>query len=282
MTRRACVRLVLVALGLLLPRPGWGQVRIGAEVARDRSTYHFDSPSTYDTTVLVPHFFEQHYVLDSVWLTGTVAYRAGIDWRTTAGVTPRRQALATDYDTFFDPGGVTWKSGTTGDALVRSIRLAQETDLGRVGAVRFSGGYRLRVDQADFLEGDRTDTRNDVIVSRWTVTSPEYTSAQNHEAFVRASHVREWSSRWQLRLSGDAAPAAVSRLAVRLPEKYPGQTLVFQTTSLVTSGRLELVRTPTRWPIAMTLQAGRSWNYRTDQRVRHSQLTLGVTAGRAW
>ena len=194
MTTRACVRLAIVALGLLVPQPGWAQVRIGAEVARDRATYHFDSPSNYDTTVLVPHFFEQHSVLDNVWLTGTAAYRAGIDWRTTAGVTPWRQALATDYDTFFNPGGVTWRSGTTGDAMVRSIRLTQEMDLGRVGTVRFSGGYRVRVDLADFLEGDRTDTRNDITVSRRTVTSPEYTSAQNHEVFVSASHVSAWSS----------------------------------------------------------------------------------------
>ena len=100
------------------------QVAIGVEARRDRFTYHFDNPSSFDTPFLVPHFFEQRYVADNVWLMGSASYAAGIRWETSAGITPQRTATGDDYDTFLNPDGTVYVSGTTGGISIRSLRSA--------------------------------------------------------------------------------------------------------------------------------------------------------------
>ena len=258
------------------------QVRVGIEQTDERSRWHFDSPSSYDTTVLVPHFFAQHYTLDNLWLTAEASYRAGVDWHSSIGATPARRATATDYDTFFNPDDVVWVSGTTGQAKVHSFRLSQAVDLGRIAGIRLTGGYRLRVDLADFLEGDRTDARNGVVVARRVVTTREYTSGQTHELFIEGMHTSDLSSNWQLRVSGEASPAAVPRLAIQLPDKYPGRTLVYRTTNLAASGRVELVRGHGRWPLTLSLGGIRTVNYGRVQTANRSGLSVGAGIGRSW
>lgn len=71
---------------------------LGVEVRRDRYRYHFDNPSSADTTFLVPHFFEQAYVADNVWLVATGRYTAGVRWETSLGSAPLRTVRADDYD----------------------------------------------------------------------------------------------------------------------------------------------------------------------------------------
>ena len=85
--RLAMRAVVLVGVLACTPWTATAQVEVGAEFDRDRVTYHFDTPSTITTPEPVPHFFEPHYVLDNVWLTGSVAYRAGLDWVTSGGAT---------------------------------------------------------------------------------------------------------------------------------------------------------------------------------------------------
>lgn len=281
---RSRVRTALAAaLFLAASASGAGaQVEVGAEVARDRALWHFDNPSSYDTADLVPHFFEQEYTLDNVWLKAGASYRAGIDWRTSVGFTPIRQARATDYDTFFNHGGVTWIAGTSGDARTRGFRFEQAVDLGRVGGVRLSGGYRVRVDRANFLDGDRTAVRNGTLVSRTTVTTREFTNGQLHEVFVQASRAWALAGDWEMRALGDITPAAVNRLAIQLPDKYPGQTLVFRTTNAVTTAALELARTGGGWPLAVSAAGTRSWNYSDAQKVVRTRLSAAITLGRAW
>ena len=278
--RRAGGALLLALLGTT--GAAQAQVRVGVEQTYDRSRWHFDSPSSYDTTVLVPHFFEQNYTLDNLWLTAEASYRAGVDWHTSIGATPVRRATATDYDTFFNPDDVVWVSGTTGQAKVHSVRLSQAVDLGRIGGIRLTGGYRLRVDLADFLDGDRTDARNGVVVARSVVTTREYTSGQTHEVFIEGMHTSDVSSNWQLRLSGQASPAAVHRLAIQLPDKYPGRTLVYRTTNLAASGRVELVHGHGRWPLTLSLGAIRTVNYSRVQTANRSGLSVGAGIGRTW
>src|SRR6185295_12632642 len=89
---------------------------VGLETARDRFTYHFDNPSAFDTPQLVPHFFEQRYVSDNLWLAASVRYVAAFPWETSVAVTLDRTLPATDYDTFFNPDGTVIVSGTSGDA----------------------------------------------------------------------------------------------------------------------------------------------------------------------
>ena len=278
--RRLQLAALLCGATLMSAAASAQEVSAGVEVATDRSTWHFDNPSNHDAGGLVPHYFEQHYVLDNVWVTTAAAYRAGLDWTTRVAFTPVRQALATDYDTFFDAGNVVTVIGTTGDARLHSLKLEQALELGRLGRARLSGGYRLRVDRADFLAGDKTETRNGVLVSRSLITTREYTSGQTHELFVRAE--RRWNAgaHWEWSAQADAAPA-VHRLAIELPDKYPGQTLVYRTSGVATSGRVALTRNGA-WPIALSAGASRSWNYRSTQWVRRNTLGLGLTLSRRW
>ena len=257
-------------------------VDVGLETPVERVTYHFDNPSTYNTADLVPHFFEQYYVLDNAWLVGRSTYRAGVDWRTEAGLTTAREALATDYDTFFNPDGVTWVAGTTGDARVRSFRLSQALDVGRAGPFSLLGGYRVRGDFADFLAGERTDVRNGTVIARTVVTSREHTTAMLHEIFIEAAHSRDVSDRWHLRVSLQATPAAIHRLSIQLPEKYPGQTLVYRTTTFAASAQAHLTGGSARWPLTLAVESGRTWRYRPTQWVRRSRASVGIAVGRRW
>ena len=144
--------------------------------------------------------------------------------------------------------------------------------------------YRLDVTSfvSNQLAGDKTVARNGVLVSRTVVTTREYTNAQLHELFVSGSHVRDLSSGWRLRLSGDVAPAAVSRLAIQLPDKYPGQTLVYRTTNLIANGELEVGRRIGNWPTSLFLLADPAWNYRSSQSVQRGAIALCVAVGRSW
>ena len=279
---RFAATLLLLAGVVLAPAIASAQVTVGTDIARDRATWHFDNPSAIDTTDLVPHFFEQHYELDNVWFEASAAYQAGSQWRTSFAATATTQATATDYDTFFDPGNVTWVSGTTGDAKMHSIRVSQELQITTLQRVALSGGYRLRLDFADFLEGDKTVTRNGVLVSQSVVTTREYTRGQTHEIFVSASAATARTALWQLRIRGDLSPFSVNRLAIELPDKYPGQTLVYSTTNLVTSGRLDVIRGTGRWPIVFTVHGERSWNYSDTQWVVRSAIGAGVSLGATW
>jgi len=276
------IALLLLASTVLAPGRAEPQVTFGADVAHDRATWHFDNPSNIDTAELVPHFFEQQYTLDNIWFGASAAYRAGVEWRSSFAATPLTQATATDYDTFFDPGGVTWVAGTTGDARMHSLRLGQEVKFGTFGRLDISGGYRLRLDFADFLEGDKTVTRNGELVSQSIVTTREYTRAQTHEIFVSAAASTTRTALWQLRVRGDLAPASVNRLAIELPDKYPGQTLIYRTTNLMTSGRLDVIRGTGRWPLVFTVLGERSWNYSDTQWVRRSSIGAGVSIGANW
>lgn len=271
------------ALLVLLAAAGTAdaQITAGLEATRERARYRFENPSNFDTDFLVPHFFEQTYVLDNVWLTGTARYRAGVDWETTGGITTTSQARATDYDTFFNPGGVTWVAGTTGDARIRSWRIGQQVEIGRIGDVTFTGGYRLRVDTADFLAGDRTEVRNGVLIRREIVTTREYTRAQRHEIHVGARLRRAVSPRWSWGVTADVAPAAVHRLAIELPDKYPGVTLAYQTTALTAEGRAELHR-DAPWSWALWIDGATTFNYSRAQRVHRTRLAAGTSFGRRW
>jgi hypothetical protein len=279
---RVRIALLLLACVVLAPVRVEPQVTFGADVAHDRATWHFDNPSSIDTDDLVPHFFEQQYTLDNVWFGAAAAYRAGAEWRTSFSATPITQATATDYDTFFDPGGVTWVSGTTGDARMHSLRIGQDVKLGALGGLDVSGGYRLRLDFADFLEGDKTVTRNGVLVSQSIVTTREYTRAQTHEFFVSAAASTNRTALWQLRVRGDLSPVSVNRLAIELPDKYPGRTLIYRATNLMTGGRVDVIRGTGRWPLVLTVLGERSWNYGDTQWVRRSSIGAGVSIGATW
>jgi hypothetical protein len=250
------------------------QIDVGVEAQRDRFTYHFDNPSAIDTPFLVPHFFEQTYVADNVWLVGGARYRAGVLWETSAGVTPPRTATADDYDTFTDPDGTVIVSGTTGGISIRSLRFGQRAEIARRGSAAILAGYRLQVDRSDFRPGHKTVTRNHVPIEASDVTTQEMTSSRLHEMLIGFTAAVELGDRWKMSIDNELAPIAVGRLLVQLPDKYPGQDLVFLAKIGTASARATLSRRYERWALAFSLDGHGTWSYRSTARL--SQRAVGV------
>jgi hypothetical protein len=273
---------ILCALSALCVERAYAQeITAGIEAERARYEYHFTNPSPFDTPAPVPHFFEQHYIADNIWLVVSARYTAGLRWETEAGVTPHRTAQATDFDTFFDPDGTVSVSGTTGGASMQSFRIGQRGEIARAGPVSISAGYRLRVDTADFQAGLKTVTRNGVIITQNNVTSPETTMSQLHEALAAVRAARGVAPHWRLAIDGELAPIALGRLAVSLPEKYAGDVTFLAKAGVARAG-LTLARTGVRWPVEISVDAGRTWSYDSSQSLTFTEIGARLTIGRAW
>ena len=254
-------------------------ISVGVEATRDRFTYHFDNPSSFDTPQIVPHFFEQTYVADNVGLVATLHYVAGIPWETSGAATLPRTLPATDYDTFFDPDGTVIVSGTSGEARIHSFRVSQRGELGRSGPVAFVAGYVVRVDRANFGIGHKTIARNGRLVDAFDVTAPEMTSSLVQEFFFGAHGRLDVGSGWHMTIGGEAAPTTTGRLAIELPAKYPGQQFVFTATSLTATARLTLSRGSNRHPIELSIDAAHAWRYSSENYLSRERVAIRVAAG---
>ena len=266
-----------VALAALAAPASAQSVAVGVEIARDRFAYRFENPSSFDTAELVPHYFEQTYVADNLWLVASAHYTAGIPWETSGGATFERTLPATDYDTFVDPDGTVIVAGTSGDAVIRSIRISQRGDLGRAGPVGFAAGYSLRYDRANFLVGHKTVTVDGSVVQAYDVTDPETTSSLIQEFFFGVSAARRLGSGWRMMVAGDAAPATTGRLAIDLPAKYPGTTFVFVATSFTGSGHVVFTRVGRRRPLDLAMDVEHAWGYSSGSSLSRSRLSLRLS-----
>lgn len=239
---------VVILLCVLCSASASAQVTVGAEYDRDRYTYHFDNPSSFDTAALVPHFFEQTYNADNLWLVASARYVAAIPFETSGGITPTRESTADDYDTFFDPDGTVFVSGTTGPISVHSWRIGQLAEVGRIGHVAITASYRLRADKSDFHVGHKTVVRNGVTIAAFDVSSPEFTSSIVHNI---AGGVRVGG------FSAELAPIMLGRLIVQLPDTYPGQDLEF----LAKGGSASASFALTRARMSFGVDAHHTWSY---------------------
>ena len=257
------------------------QLLFGIETRRDRFSYHFTNPSSFDTSALVPHFFEQRYVADNLWAEATLRYFARVRWETFIGATPQRRATGDDYDTFFEPNGSVVVSGTTGGVLIRSFEVSQRAEVGRAGPVRLSAGYRFRLDRSDFELGHKTVIRNGGLVEAMDVTTREMTSSQTHEVLFAATASRHLGSEWHVSIGGELAPTTLARLLVQLPDKYPGQDLVFIAKMLTGGARVAVTRRG-RWPIELSVEGGHTWHYRSSDWMSRDSIGVRFAVGRSW
>lgn len=265
------------------PPPDPPSLLVGVEARRDRIRYHFDNPSSIDTSALVPHFFEQTYEADNLWLVATGRYSVGgVGMETSVGATPQRDVRADDYDTFFDPGNVVFVAGTTGDAAMQALVVSQRVDIGHPGPVVVSLGFRLRWDRFDFHLGHKTITRNGTVILATDVTSPEMTDSSQREIFAAFRTEPALGGSWRLRLSGEISPLTLARLSVQLPEKYPGQDLVFLARVAAVSGRVTLVRAGARWPIEIGVEADGTVSYRSSDQLSRSAQSVALSVGHRW
>jgi hypothetical protein len=258
------------------------QLDLGVEQRRDRIRYRFENPSTFDTTEPVDHFFQQRYAADRIWVAARAAYRpsAARRWLAEAGFAPPVTTFGEDLDTFFNPGNNVIVSGTSGEVLMRSLRAAGWLErTGRRGRVA-RVGYSYRRDVSIF----RTPERKIVTMSNPSLTQEsitfdhETTISQVHQFWVGSTTRRSLSRRWLIEMDGVAAPATLARLNTLLPEKYPGQDIVFWATGFELAGRVTVARGG-RWPVELSTDIGRTFPYFSSARFIRTSLGVSATVG---
>jgi hypothetical protein len=259
--------------------PDGVQVRAGYEVHRDHLRYTFENPSNIDTEFLVPHLFTQRYVADNQWVFGSARYSIRGDvMKTEVAFTPERQTRGSDLDTFYDPGNDVVVSGTAGDVMLRSWRLTHWSE-GRLVGLRWRVGYAFRRDRSQFLPTDRIVTHsNPSSEVRSPTFGHEMTISQVHEIPVEVSRSWNVSPAWQLIPRAEISPLIFARLITKLPDKYPGQDIVFDAKSIGAGGELQIVRRG-GWPIEFTVRYGQAWGYSTARQFRRDVLAAAVRVG---
>jgi hypothetical protein len=266
---------VLLA-GLVAQAPQAG-LALAVEARAESLRYRFENPSSFDTAELVPHFFEQTYDTGNVWVGGRAGYALfGRAAETRVSFTPQITTRADDFDTFFQPDGNIVVTGTTGNASLRAWQISQRIVTGGSSGLSFGLGYTYRGDSARYHEGTRITTMTaPPSERRELVTTREYASSQLHQVV--------WSARWvpgpsNWTLSVDASPFTFGRLAIELPDKYPGRTIRFY----ARGAALDL-EAAFRWPIAvlnveMAARVSRSFPYSSGAalHIRSAALVLRV------
>jgi hypothetical protein len=270
--------LALILAGLLAQTPAQN-ISATIEPRVESLRYRFENPSSFDTVALVPHFFEQTYDTDNIWLGVRGQYRIlRRAAETRLAVTPQVTGQADDLDTFFQPDGNVIVSGTVGNASLRAWEVGQRVVVGESGPLAYGVGYSYRRDSARYHEGTKiTRTSLPPAEAREIVTTREFVTSQVHQA--------QWFARWSptavqaLSITIEAAPFTLGRLAIELPDKYPGRTIVFRSRAAVIGAEATL-----RWPIAgmrveLGAAANRSFSYSSGATMRRSGASLLLRLG---
>ena len=132
------------------------------------------------------------------------------------------------------------------------------------------------VDHTELGLGHKTLTRSLVLLEASDNTTRETTGSQVHEIVLGFTAAYDLRSRWDFRLDVDIAPAAVGRLVVQLPDKYPGRDLVFLAKIGASTTHATLARRFGAFGLAFTLDAGGTWSYRSTAQLSRRFLGLGI------
>jgi hypothetical protein len=240
--------------------------------------YRFENPSSFDTAQLVPHFFEQRYDTDHLWLGARLRLRVrNIETEAGAGFTPQTTGRADDLDTFFNPDGNTILSGTIGDASLRAWRAEGRVVIGRSPSVRYGIGYSYRRDTARYHDGTKiVQTSRPPAETRELVTTREFVTSHIHQAqwFARWKRERSW-----LAATLEASPFALGRLAIELPDKYPGRTLRFSGRAALLAAEATAERAIGGVALELGVRAERSFSYSSAARLRMQGVSFVLRAG---
>lgn len=265
-----------VAVMVLAQSSSTWTASFSVEPARESLRYRFDNPSSFDTVELVPHFFEQTYVTSNVWIGGRITYPLfGRVSETRGSATPTARRRADDFDTFFQPDGNVVRSGTTGNASIRSLQILERISVDRIGSIDVGVSLGYRRDTARYHEGlgILTTTRPPTDVRR-LVTTREFVTSQLFEAGVFAAGDGSAFSG-----SVDVVAVGTGRLAIQLPDKYPGRTIV--AVGSYSSAMVEGAYTRRAGPAVARIgaRAGASLPWRQSSAMRLRRLSLFVTLG---
>jgi len=243
----------------------------------ERVRYHFTNDSTFDTTALVPHFFEQKYDASNTWLVIAADYGlGGARARTEVAWAPRRVGAGSDLDTFFDPTGDVIVSGTDGTVTMGSIALSQRFGIRpwHAWTLGVSLGYRRsRADfPPDFVNVTHTLPASS---SRTFTTDRETTWSQVIESGFTADADWPIGARWRATLSTDALPITRGRLTISLPDKYPGMDINAEALSFGAHVRATIERVTGRCVVGGGATFSGAWSY--GRASSYSEHAAGVT-----
>jgi hypothetical protein len=239
-------------------------------------TYHFNNNSAFDTSQLVPHYFEQKYDAGAVWLTASAAYSAlGTRMTTTGGLTPHVTTAASDIDTFFDPSGDVITSGTDGLAHLWSFAVDQRMDIVRAPSWSLGLDVGYRQSRADFLPADIVVTHTmPTSTSSTYTTDPETTFSRVFGVGVYLSGSRRLNQDWDVTYDASATPAASARLTTELPVTHPGQDITFAALAFGAVARAGVSHTWGRVAAGVELDAGLTRGYRQTADYRANTLAV--------
>lgn len=271
--------MLAAVLAVLLAQEPSAALTVTVEPRRETLKYRFENPSSYNTPELVPHFFEQTYATSNVWVGLRATYPIGGRSATTSiTVTPQVTAQADDFDTFFQPDGNVIVAGTTGNASLRAWQIAQRFVLGGTSNFNYGIGYSYRRDTARYHEGIRITTMTQPASElRELVTTREFVTSHVHEL--------GWFAQWTpehtrgLSLAATISPAMLGRLAVELPDKYPGRRLRFNASAAAVDADVTYARRLGAIDIGAGLRASRVIRLRNAARLNIASVSLVLHAG---
>ena len=247
-------------------------------------SYHFTNDSSFDTTTLVPHFFEQKYDASATWIAISAQYElAHAAARTDVAFAPRDVTAGSDLDTFFDPSGDVIVSGTDGTVSLGSFAVSQRFGITtkRGWTLGVTAGYRRsRADfPPDFIIVTHTQPPSQ---SRTFTTDRETTTSQVIESGFTADTQWAVGARWRLVASGEALPITRGRLTVSLPDKFPGMDINAEALAFGAHSRLAIERDAGGLVLGGGATFGGAWSYRQTSayRARSVGVTVYLKTGR--
>ena len=113
------------------------------------------------------------------------------------------------------------------------------------------------------------------------MTTRETTTSDVHEIRIGADLAgRHVAGHWRYVVNMEATPGALARLAVRLPDKYPGKTLRFDATAVGAGAGLTLRREGGAAAVEIGVRYSRLRSVRQASRLARDTLSLG--GGISW
>lgn len=255
-------------------------VSVSAAPRIETFRFHFENPSTFDSSELVPHFFEQRYRAPAPWFALTAHYKNNdITFETVASTSLHARTRGSDIDTFELPGGDVATSGTDGEVMMRSWQVSQRAVIDLNAGWTAGVIAEFRSDHADFLPDNIvvTHTQPPSRATRFT-TDREMTTTRIFSAGAVAERVQQHGA-WRVRYGGSVQPLIAAHLVVQLPDKYPGVDLPFSAFSAGASAHASVERRLQRWFVGASISASAAWSYRRTSSYSMRGVTFAVTSG---
>jgi hypothetical protein len=107
----------------------------------------------------------------------------------------------------------------------------------------------------------------------------EQTVSQVHALPIDLARPVKVSLHWTLAGGATLSPLVLARLTTMLPDKYPGQKILFQAKVMELEGRAELARTGGHWPVVFGVKYGKTWSYVKAQQFSRDAAQASVRVG---